>query len=210
MPYVVIAVVLIFLSVIGIGISKSFSQARAKPPVTSQKVTGSTRGQLDEMLKLIEAKDAPERKMGAMCYKVAVSPEYQEYVCPIDAEKTIYDTKKADAYWIVKDIVEMRRLLARINAATDLADISLDERRLCHKCMPRLAADQRYVSLVVKYPDKKEYVYEKVTAIDLRILLGFFEKKLTYTTDNDAEIPLKGELGRIKKMLGTLEQGLTD
>lgn len=209
MPYVVIAVVLIFFSVI-VGIRRSFAQGSEKPLVTSQKVTGSTRGQLNEMLKLIEAKDAPEQKMGAMCYKVAVSPEYQEYVCPIDAEKTIYDTKKADSYWIVKDIVEMRRLPARINAATDLADISLDERRLCHKCMPPLTADQRYVSLVVKYPDKREYVYEKVTVTDLRILLGFFEKKLTYTTDNDAEIPLKGELGRIKKMLGTLEQGLAD
>lgn len=202
MPYVVIAVVLIFLSVIGIGISKSFSQAGAKPPVTSQKVKGSTRGQLDEMLKLIEAKDAPEQKMGAMCYDSALGPKYLEYVCPIDGEKTAYDRDNFNAYMLIENIVEMRRVLARANAITDLVELRLDETRMCHKHFPNLKDDQRSVSLVVTYPDKKEYVCEKVTLEDLRMLAAFFEKKLSYTGDRESEIPLKGHLDRIKQMLG--------
>ena len=100
----------------------------------------------------------------------------------------------------------MRRLVQHINSVTNLANLKLDESKLCSKCFPDLKSEDRYVSLVTKYPDGKKHVYSKVSADDLRILIGFFEKKLFYKTDNDGELPLKDKAAHIREMLGTDKQ----
>lgn len=206
MPFMLILIFTICLLIAGVGINSSFSQGNKRKPVTSQKIVNSSRSEIENMLKQIEKKNAPAVKMGAMCYKMAMPAEYQEYVCPIDGEKTVYDRKNANAYGNIRNIVEMRRLVEYINSVTNLADLKLDDSKLCSKCFPDLKSEDRNVSLATKYPDGREHVYSKVSADDLQILVGFFEKKLFYKTDNDGEVPLRDKAAQIREMLGTDEQ----
>ncbi len=202
MPLIVIFILIFSLFVVSVGVKSSFSQLNNVKPVTSQKISNSSRAEIENMLKQIEKKNAPARKMGAMCYKVAMPPEYQEYVCPVDGEKTVYGRKDSDTYWRIKNIVEMRRLAEYLNSLTNLVKFKLDEKLLCHKCSPDIKAEEKHVFLITEYPDGRKYQYEKVSIEDLRILAGFFEHKIYYKTDNDAELPLKEESGRIKRILG--------
>ena len=96
----------------------------------------------------------------------------------------------------------MKRLIEHINSVTNLAEFILDEKRLCHICFPNIKTNERYAYLITKYPDGKEYRYNKVVVEDLRILVGFFEKKLFYKTSYDEEMPLKNEVKRIREILG--------
>jgi hypothetical protein len=205
MPFIIIAILAVLFLIYGFGIQPGFTQSSQKTSLSAAKVSKSSRTELLKMLGKIEKKDAPERKMGAMCYKVAMSPEYMEYVCPLDGEKTVYDRNFSNAYWAIEQIVEMRRFIDQINAKTDLAELKLDESRLCSKCFPGLSAEERYVSLTVLYPDGKKHEYKKINAHELRVLAGFFENDLYYTTSNDGQMPLKEELGKIKAMLGLEE-----
>lgn len=205
MPFIIV-ILAVFLFIAGIGMIDSFSQSREQKPVTSQEIMNSSRSQIEDMLKQIETKNAPERKMGAMCYEEVAPPDYQEYICPLDGEKTVYDRKNSETYWTIENIVEMRRLVEQINSVTDLADLKLDGRRLCSKCFPGLKSSERYVSLVTTYPDGREHVYDKISVEDLRILAGFFDKKLFYKTSNDGEEPLKDKAAKIQEMLGAEKQ----
>jgi hypothetical protein len=202
MSFMLILIFTICLLIAGVGISNSFSQGNEKKPVTSQKITNSSRAEIENMLKQIETKKAPEGRMGAMCYEMAAPIEYQEYVCPLDGQKTAYNRKDQDVYELVAGITEMKRLVERLNSVTNLAKFKLDEKRLCHTCSPDIKTNERYVTLITKYPDGRECLYEKVTLEDLRILAGFFERKLIYKSDREAEIPLKNEIGKIEKILG--------
>jgi len=203
MPFIVILVLMISLFVLGVGMKSSFSQPKEEKTVTSQKITNSSRAEIEAMLKQIETKNAPKGKMGAMCYDMAAPPEYQEYVCPLDGEKTVFNRKDNEAYESASGVVEMRRLVERLNSITNLAKFNLDEKRLCHICSPDIKSNERYIALVTKYPDGKEYRYDKISNEDLTILVSFFDKKLNYEGSFGEEIPLKKEIGRIRKLLGT-------
>ena len=202
MLLVVIFILVFSLFVLGVGVKSSFSQSKNEKPITSQKISNSSRAEIEDMLKQIETKTAPEGKMGAMCYEMSMPLEYQEYVCPVDGQKTAYNRKDQDIYELVASTVEMKRLVEHLNSVTGLAKFKLDEKRLCHTCSPDIKTNERYVTLITKYPDGREYLYEKVMLEDLRILVGFFEKELIYKSDSDAEIPLKKEIGKIEKILG--------
>jgi len=202
MPLIVIFILVFSLFVLGVGVKSSFSQAKENRTVTSQKITNSSQAEIENMLKQIDTKTAPEGRMGAMCYEMAVPIEYQEYVCPLDGQKTAYNRKDYDIYELVASITEMRRLVEHLNSMTNLAKFQLDEKRLCHSCFSNIPIKERYVTLITKYPDGKECLYEKVTLEDLRILVGLFEKKLLYNSDRDAEIPLKNVIGKIEEILG--------
>ncbi|MFH1613167.1 MAG: hypothetical protein ABIB46_05545, partial [bacterium] len=184
------------------GVKSGFLQSKNEKLITSQKISNSSFAEIENMLKRIEKKNAPAEKMGAMCYKMAMPPKYQEYVCPIDGEKTVYSRENMEIYNCIDDIVKMRRLIEHINSVTNLAKFTLDEKQLCHICCPNIKTNERYISLIIKYPDNKEYRYNKVITEDLQILKGFFEKKLDYEGDRGSQIPLKEEIKRIKKILG--------
>jgi hypothetical protein len=203
MPFLVFVLFVVALLVAGFGIKSGFSESNEKQQVTSQKVAASSRSALNGMLRRIETKEVPERKMGAMCYEMAALPEYGEYVCPLDGSKSVYDNSDYKVRGLIDKIDDMRRTVARLNSLTDLARFALDEKRLCHACSPGLGADERYVSLSVTYPDGKQHTAQKVDIEDLWILAAFFENKLSYTSFQDAQVPLKDKLGRIKELLGT-------
>lgn len=203
MPFLLILVLIFTLLVAGVGIRRGFAESPNGQKPISQKIAGSSRDKIKGMLKRLERKKAPEEKMGAMCYKVAAPAEYLEYICPLDGEKTVYDRKTGgSAYWVIDQIEELRRLTKQLNLTTNLAKFDLDERRFCHSCFPNLTPEERYVSLVTKYPDGKQFVYDKISPQDLRIMIGFFEQKLSYKDAQDMELSLKKYSGKIKEILG--------
>ncbi len=191
--------VFLVLFFVGLGVCRVYAKANTDKPVTSGKVTAASRSEIEQLLKNIEQKPAPVEKMGAMCYKPSAIKEHVEYICPLDGEKTVY----ANGQWGNMD--QLRRQVQQLNSVTKLAVFKLDEKRLCHKCSPKLKQDDRYASLITRYPDGQEVRYDRVTTYDLRLLTGFFEKQLFYTTSNDGEVPLKEQLPHIRQMLGLSE-----
>ena len=72
MPLIVIFILVFSLFVLGVGVKSSFYQAKENRTVTSQKITNSSQAEIENMLKQIDTKTAPEGRMGAMCYEMAV------------------------------------------------------------------------------------------------------------------------------------------
>jgi len=186
----------------GIHVRSGFSQEAREKQVTSEKVAGSSRAAIRTMLRQVENRPAPETRPGAMCYKVAAPPEYQEYVCPLDAEKSVYQREDYEVYGLAKNIEGMRRTVKNMNSVTQLAVFELDESRMCHVCSPDLEDEERHVSLVVRYPDGKEHRTEKIKIDDLWVLEAFFRQKPIYSSWRDAQLPVKDKMGRIKELLG--------
>jgi len=203
MPFLVVVLFAIALLVAGVGIRSGFSESNEKQQVTIQKMAASSRSAIDDLLRRIETRQAPEKKMGAMCYDVMGPPEYSEYVCPLDGSKSVYKSEDYVISDLISKIDGMRRLVAHLNSLTKLARFALDEKRLCHACSPGLDAGERYISLSVIYPDGKQHTAQNIGIEDLWILEAFFGNKLSYTSFQDAQVPLKDKLGRIKELLGT-------
>jgi len=203
MAFIVFVFLIAVFLVAGISVRSGFSQEGSAKQVTSEKVAHSSRGEIAEMLRQVEVREAPVAKFGAMCYEMAAPPEYAQYICPVDGEKSAYKWQDDyQTYSFVTEVLEMRRFLSRVNAVTDLASFILDESRMCHICAPHLKNEERGITLLVLYPDGRQHRYEKVRLEDMRILLAFFEEKLSYPSERDSEVPLKGKMDQIKKLLG--------
>jgi hypothetical protein len=205
MPWLIAILIIVSLFFVGVGMKQGFGAAKSIAQVTAQKVSKSSRPQIKAMLQRIESEAAPARKMGAMCYDQVMSSDYLEYVCPIDGQKSVYGMNSQEenaVYGVVKGVDELRRMVTQLNSLTTLASFKLDEKRLCHTHSPDLRPGERYVTLMIEYPDKSKYSYEKVELYDLQMLIGFFGKDLSYKTFNDGTIPLKGETEKIRKILG--------
>jgi hypothetical protein len=205
MPWLIAILIIVSLFFVGVGMKQGFGASKSIAQVTSQKVSKSSRPQIKAMLQRIESNSAPAEKMGAMCYEQVRAPDYQEYVCPIDGQKSIYRRDKQEekaAYHALDNLDSLRRMVGRLNSITALADFKLDEKRLCHTHYPDLKPEERYVNLMIEYPDGTRVTHEKVDYHDLELLIGFFEKDLSYKTSNDGTIPLKGETEKIRKILG--------
>jgi hypothetical protein len=201
MPFFIIVLVALLILIAGTGINKCFSQ-NGKDIITTKTITDSSRNEIAAMVANIERKTTPAKKMGAMCYEVAFAPEYLEYICCLDGEKTVYDRNVSNTYWMIEPVVEMRRLVDQINTSTELVKLILDEGRLCGKCSPNLEDQDRYVSLITLYSDGSQYIHDKITIDDLRKLSGFFSNRLYYETSNEGQLPLKEEIPKLKTILG--------
>ena len=78
----------------------------------------------------------------------------------------------------------------------------LPAEKLCAKCSPALLDTERYVTLVLQYPDGRIVRTDQVAPEDLRYLIGFFADGLSYKTFFDGQEPLKPVEGRLKQLLG--------
>jgi hypothetical protein len=173
----------------------------------SSRAQAQSRDDIRNALKKIETTAPPEAKMGAMCYKTVMPPEYQEYVCPRDGEKTTFSRESA-AYAQVNSLAETKRLIAMLVPLAKDVRFSLDERGLCAACTPGLDDGQRSASLIVRYPDGRTVSTAKVTPDDIRYLIGFFKDGLTYESNNEGIYPLKDKEPRLKELLGEKERSL--
>lgn len=191
MPLVIVFMLIFSLFVLGVGVKSIFSKTDDENVVTSQKISNSSRGEIEKMLKRIEIEKVPASASGRTCYMPSLSGEYQEYVCPIHGEKTVLN--KVNGNDFVSNIVEIRRSVDRLNSITNLARFRLDEKKLCRICSPNIGEEQRHITLITRYPDGKEHVYEGVSLDDLQVLEAFFKSGVFYVAGPGENLGDEGE-----------------
>jgi predicted RNA-binding Zn-ribbon protein involved in translation (DUF1610 family) len=167
------------------------------PPVTIQQIGLLNKSEIEKRLSQIEKRNAPEPKMGAMCYKVAAPPNRVEYVCPKCGEKTLY--KDQTAYFIDRQLPACKRIFETLDTALK-GYISLDESSFCRKCSPDSKTPE--LLLRIKYDDGDSHSSPIDSDEEIRMVVDFLKGKLTYTTSNDSEMPLKEKLPRLRKLMG--------
>ncbi|MDR0902934.1 MAG: LysM peptidoglycan-binding domain-containing protein [Opitutaceae bacterium] len=207
------AVVMAFLALAARASAKN-GGSPAPPPAASaplpaaRDISGFSREKLREMLRRIENEPAPEQKMGAMCYAMAVPPDRAEYVCPSCGQKTLYagtkNNRSPTVHLISRELTAMRRLASEIQKHTNAVTLLEDE--FCSHCRgPVLVpgvSDSPTARLRVRLDEKTETITRGVTENDLRLLLGFFSGALDWKAFNDGTLPLKASLPRLRRLLG--------
>ena len=125
-------------------------------------------------------RNRPFGPIGAMCYKVAVTPVRTDYVCPTCGEKTLYafddtvdDPNAFQRTLLANELESCRRAVQKINGF----DIELDESQFCKVCSPDIESPQ--LGLVVRHPDKPEpHRVWGVSEIDLTIIKAYADGRI--------------------------------
>lgn len=199
MWYFIIPVFIVILTFIGfIGIT-AHSCAKNENNVNNQINNNSklSKKDISQRLLNLSKKPAPKKlSVGAMCYKVAVTPLRAEYICPVCGEKTLYaDYKDTD---IVNRIPTYRNMIKNIKGL----DIKLDESEFCKKCRPEMSSPQ--ICLIIRYNEgAKIHRVCNINDNDIRLITEFTEGKDIHKSGNDGESPLKDYLERLQQLLGT-------
>lgn len=194
-----VALVLIALLIVsaGSGCRRQSGGAGAQG-VTSTTIRSMSRADIEQMLRNLASRKAPQPTMGAMCYEMAAPPARAEYVCPVCGQKTLYTKELART--VEWEVDSCRRELALITTRTPLR-LTLDESSFCKHCSPNAKA--RALALVVTYGDGTSHRTSPVSLEDLSILAGFLGGDDSYKTSNDGTSPLVLYLPRLRELLGT-------
>ena len=205
MPWL-IALVLILGGLCWAGFAVRAQAQEKKAPVTVEQVSNASSAEIERMLRDVETRPAPEPKMGAMCYKVAMSAPATEYVCPVCGEKTVYPLGEKQWQTPLNGLEDLRSLQAKAQeqAQRRQASVTLDEKQFCRQCLPDFTNTPQAV-LVVELPDGREQRTERVGENDLRMLRDFFAGRNVLKGPQDDEEPLKNELPRLRELLGLEE-----
>jgi hypothetical protein len=158
-------------------------------------VKALSRAALADKLAALPAKSAKPLATGAMCYRMALPPLTDDYVCPKDGHRTHY-TKSEHRYLLSAALGEMRKAVRRI---TNL-DVSLDESELCRRCQP--AITNPAVTLVVRHGDGKEQRSRDPNVEDLKLLADFLEGKTVHLGPTGWETLIKDHEKRLRELLG--------
>ena len=163
--------------------------------VQTDKIGGLNKAEMQKLLAQIENAKAPEAIMDVVNDEPAALPDHWEYVCPTCGEKTGY--AKEIAWQWAGEVESCRRLLKEI---PNREAISLDETRFCKKCQP--GAKIPTLLLRVHFDDGTTRVVPGVKCDDLLVLKGFLSGGLAYQTLNQAKLPLKNKVTRLRQLLG--------
>lgn len=155
----------------------------------------STKDQILKQLKDLESHEAPEPKMGAMCYSVGPPPDQALYICPTCGEKTLYVDQYAEE---LSEVSLARQEFEKLIKSVDIS-IVFDESEFCASCSPHV--DSPELTLIINHEDGSSVLSKSITSDDIIILRSFFEGELCYTTHDDSIYPLKGKLRRLRELL---------
>ena len=161
----------------------------------------ATRQEVDKLLDKLSKRPIPKNlSLGASCYVTAVTPERQEYVCPVCGTKTFYSREEEhsrQSHYVIYNLLRKYRKdceeLRNLNW-----DVTLDETFLCSKCSKPDQPQEFILSVTIDGKTART----KMESNDLQKLIAFAKKRLTWKNDQDDEFPLKKELPRIRKLLG--------
>lgn len=176
-------------------------KAEQKPQITEQQIRKMSSEEIQKALENLQNTSAPPSKIGAMCYKVSDSPDFLEYTCPIDGEKTTYSLESS-SYSKLINRTKLKNLIREVQLLVDDISITLDERKMCSTCFPDLKDNERNIILIIKYTNNRIVRTDNVIPDDLRYLIGFFSNSLSYKTSNGGEEPLKNIENRLRQLLG--------
>lgn len=205
MPWM-IALILVMAGICFTGFMMRAQAQEGKPAVTVETVTQASNPEIEQMLREIETRPAPEPKMGAMCYDMAMPSPVTDYVCPICGEKTLYPVAENKWSTPLNNLEELRELQAKAQKAASKreASVTLDETQFCRKCMPGFTNVPQAV-LVVSTSEGCEQRTERFSAYDLMMLRDFFSGKAKVIGYTEDQQPLKEYLPRLRELLGLKE-----
>jgi hypothetical protein len=158
-------------------------------------MAGISRADLERRLAALPDKPDKSLAPGAMCYRVAAPPLTQDYVCPIDGQRTQY-TKGVMSSLLWVGLGRMREAVKHIHAL----EVELDESELCRRCKPHVTDPK--VVLVVRYPDGSEHRTRGVSSEDVRTLAEFLEGKTVHDGPTKTQTMLKDYEKRLRALLG--------
>jgi hypothetical protein len=165
------------------------------PALSSTQPATMDKAEVKKLLAKVEKEKAPDRQMGAMCYKMATPPERMEYICPVCGERTLYE-KEVSSKWTY-NLEKCRRLFKEVPKNESM---TLDETSFCKKCQPQ--ATNPELKLIVRFRDGTTHTTVGVDSEDMLLLKAFLAGDLSYSTWNDGKTPLKGSLPRLRELLG--------
>lgn len=174
------------------------STPAVKTPATASTLATLNKAELRKMLATIEKTKAPEQKMGAMCYSIAMPPPTLPYVCSVCGEKTLYTN---DVVWKWSFTLDTCRRLFKDLPKRET--MTLDESSFCKKCTPGTNAPT--LKLLIRFDNGTTNTVSDITDNDLRLLGGFLSGKLDYPTFNAGTGALKDKLPRLRQILGIKE-----
>jgi hypothetical protein len=153
-----------------------------------------SRKEIKEKLRKLSETEVPiDLTPGAMCYKMAGSPERAEYICPVCGTKTLY-TINTEA--ITHEIPSCRFLVSDLKSI----NIKLDESQFCKKCNPKTKNPE--LCIEIKYNDESEkHKTCNISSFDLQLVHEFLKGKTTHLGETGGETPLKDYMERIKTVL---------
>jgi hypothetical protein len=181
-------------------VSKPRKPPKNRPPlIQTAELAVLSKAEIKKLLEQIEKAKAPEAIMGAMCYEPMPLPDRLEYVCPVCGEKTLY--AKDVAWEWTGELEACRRLFKDLPKHEAM---SLDESSFCKKCQPD--AKTPTLCLRIHFDEGKAKAVPGIKSDDLRLLKGFLSGGLTYETFNEAKLPLKNKMARLRKLLGIKDE----
>lgn len=181
-------------------ISRSGESYARRGGFSASKIGSMGREDVERLLDRIESAPEPESVFGAMCYEPVAIPSVVEYVCPLCGTKTVYAGYGESG--LVLSLPEMRMLFDTLASLTRL-EMALDETSLCSACRADSIEEPGFV-LRVTWDDGSEHS-SRVTADDLRMLVGLFSGDVSYRTSNDGSEPLRPSAGRLREILGLVD-----
>ena len=171
----------------------SGASAEEIPPITADSLRSLSRQDLHQLLARLEQEEPPEAIRGAMCYRVAGPPSVAEYTCPVCGEKTVYTDELTG--FIENRLESARRLAAAVDSAT-VFSVKLDETAFCSSCS---RDSLRTPGLFIVVDDT---LRSPVSETDLRMLHGFVQGNLYWSTETDDRLPLRDHAARLAALLG--------
>lgn len=189
------------------GLAAKTHAEEASPPVTVKRMTRASNEQIERMIDELETQPAPEAKMGAMCYEMAMPTPVTEYVCPECGAKSLYPKLEGEWAMPLNDLETLREAETAAQAAAEElgATVYLDEKQFCRQCQPEFEGTPHAV-LVTRLPNGRQKSTEDFTVRDLWILRDFFSGKDVVVGSQAGEKPLKDELPRLRELMMVLPE----
>jgi len=206
MPWIFILLLMIG-ALLFAGLAVRTHAQEGEAPVTVERMKRLSNEQVERMIDRLEARPAPEAKMGAMCYSPAPLIPIIEYVCPECGAKSLYPMLEGEWATPLNDLETLRRAETEAKAAAAKlgAAVYLDEKQFCRQCQPDFEGTPHAV-LVTRLPNGREQRTEDFTVRDLWILRDFFLGKEVVVGSQDDEEPLKNQLPRLRELMMVLPE----
>jgi len=189
------------------GLAMRTHAEEGKAPVTVERMKRLSNEQVERMIDRLEARPAPEAKMGAMCYEMVADAPVTEYVCPECGGKTLYPLEEGEYRTPLNELETLREAEQEAQAAAEKVGtlVTLDEKQFCRKCQPEFEGEPRVV-LVTRLPNGRQQRTEDFTVRDLWILRDFFLGKDVVVGSQEDEEPLKDQLPRLRELMMVLPE----
>lgn len=184
------------------GVGRGFSVA-GKGSAAVNRVLKGGRESIRLLLERVEREEAPDYIMGAMCYRTAMPPDRVEYICPVCGERTWFAGETGE--FLLREAEAMRRAMSELEGNPYFQAL-LDETAFCHGCSGALSPDNPVFMLDLVYGEG-DTVSTPVQLSDLQMLVGLVRGELSFTNSNDATLPLKDGVTRLRQLLGIDREG---